>query len=256
MADRPDVLPALRASVDRLAALVRPLSDDEIAQQAYPSEWTIADVLSHLGSSAVIFGSGLADGLAGTTTPDDFNQRVWDEWNAKSPRAKVDDALAADAELIAAFEGLTEEDRARFKGSMGPLQLDFPTFVSFRMNEHLLHEWDVAVTLDPTDQLAADGTAIVIDAVSMIGQWAAKPKGQPRTITVRTVDPERTFSIAVEEDRVGWTTGEPVADPDVLLPAESFIRLVYGRLDPDHTPDTVTGDASALAQLREVFPGL
>ena len=48
----PDALLALRASVDRLSALVRPLGD-EMTHRAYPSACTIADVLSHVGSSGV-----------------------------------------------------------------------------------------------------------------------------------------------------------------------------------------------------------
>ena len=38
------------------------------------------------------------------------------------------------------------------------------------------------------------------------------------------------------------------------LPAESMCRLVYGRLDPDHTPAGVD-DGPVLARLRAVFPG-
>jgi hypothetical protein len=91
----PDPLGALRSSVDRLAALVRPLDDVAIAGRAYPSQWTIADVLSHLGSGAVIAQRRLDDALTGSPTPDDFNPSVWDEWNAKSPRTKVDDGLGA-----------------------------------------------------------------------------------------------------------------------------------------------------------------
>ena len=48
-----DPLDALRASADRLAALVEPLTPDELRLSAYPTEWTIAQVLSHLGSGAV-----------------------------------------------------------------------------------------------------------------------------------------------------------------------------------------------------------
>jgi len=44
------------------------------------------------------------------------------------------------------------------------------------------------------------------------------------------------------------------AASDLVLPAEAFERLVYGRLDPAHTPD-VEGDASLLDELRRVFPG-
>ena len=44
-------------------------------------------------------------------------------------------------------------------------------------------------------------------------------------------------------------------DPaDLRLPAEAFLRLVFGRLDPGHTPDSVDG-ADRLEELRTVFPG-
>jgi hypothetical protein len=43
----PDALAALRASVNRLSALVRPLGD-ELTHSAYPSAWSIADVMSHV----------------------------------------------------------------------------------------------------------------------------------------------------------------------------------------------------------------
>ena len=45
----------------------------------------------------------------------------------------------------------------------------------------------------------------------------------------------------------------PDADAELVLPAEAFVRLVYGRLDPGHTPP-VEGDAD-LDELRAVFPG-
>src|SRR5262249_52030783 len=83
-----DSLGASRTWVDGLAALVRPLDDATVAGPASPADWTIADVVSHLGSGAIIWTRRVDDALEGTTMPDDFSQRVWDEWNAKSPRAK------------------------------------------------------------------------------------------------------------------------------------------------------------------------
>ena len=82
-----DALPALRASVDRLAALVTPL-EDGVTDSAHPTEWTVADVVSHLGSGAVIWTRLLDDARDGATTPDGFTQTVWDEWDAKSHRAR------------------------------------------------------------------------------------------------------------------------------------------------------------------------
>jgi hypothetical protein len=42
--------------------------------------------------------------------------------------------------------------------------------------------------------------------------------------------------------------------PDLELPSEAFIRLVYGRLDPAHTPE-VSGRPTVLEELRRAFPG-
>jgi hypothetical protein len=39
------------------------------------------------------------------------------------------------------------------------------------------------------------------------------------------------------------------------LPAESFCRLVYGRLDADHSP-AVPANGEVLDLLRRVFPGI
>jgi len=52
---------------------------------------------------------------------------------------------------------------------------------------------------------------------------------------------------------VSLTPSTKRGGPDLELPAEAFVRLVYGRLDPDHTP-RVDGDFD-LESLRHVFPG-
>jgi hypothetical protein len=47
---------------------------------------------------------------------------------------------------------------------------------------------------------------------------------------------------------------EVEGDPERLtLPAEAFVRLVYGRLDPEH--DAGVDESIALDGLRDVFPG-
>ncbi len=252
----PDALSPLHSSVDRLTGLVRPLDDATLTRKAYPTEWTIADVLSHLGSAAVIMQRSVDDALAGTVKPDDFNQGVWDVWNAKSPRAKADDSLAADQALMARLDAVSPDERARFKSSLGPFDLDWDAFVGMRLNEHLLHGWDVAVTLDPASTLAPDGSAVVVDNLGLIGRFAAKPSGDPRTIMIGTTDPVRSFTVTVEADSAALAGGGGAGTPDVSMPAECLIRLVYGRLDGGHTPEAVTGEPSTLDQLRAVFPGV
>ena len=47
-------LEALGSSVRRLRLLVDGLSDDDLDTGAYPSRWSVAGVLSHIGSGAVV----------------------------------------------------------------------------------------------------------------------------------------------------------------------------------------------------------
>ena len=63
-----DRLEALHHSADRLRAFVAGLDDAALSRSAYPTEWTVADVCSHLGSGAVIMERRLQDLLAGVDT--------------------------------------------------------------------------------------------------------------------------------------------------------------------------------------------
>jgi uncharacterized protein (TIGR03083 family) len=187
-------LAALRSSVDRLRHLIEPLDESALVAPAYPTQWSVADVLSHIGSGAVILQRRLEDGLAGSSTPDDFAPSVWEAWNSKSPRVKADDALAADGELLARLEALTGDERARFTFSMGPMSFDIIGFVGLRLNEHALHTWDIEVATDPTAVLPADVAGVVIDNLELVVRFTAKPTGDPATIVVRISAPERHFT--------------------------------------------------------------
>ena len=55
----------LRNSHERLAGLVTPLTPEQLRAQSYDTDWTIAQVLSHLGSGAEIATLSLAAALGG-----------------------------------------------------------------------------------------------------------------------------------------------------------------------------------------------
>ena len=247
-------LDALRESVEHLHALVTPMSDGELEAPAYPSQWRIADVLSHIGSAAVIMGERISTGLRGKSLPDEFSPAVWDEWNAKSPRAKADDGLAADRAFLDRLLGATDEERAAVTISLGPMSFDFGGIIGLRLNEHVLHTWDVEVAGDPVVGLSRAGTPLVVDSLELIARYTGKPSAAGRTIAVRTTDPGRDFSVTTGPESVGFAPGASSSDADLTIPAEALVRLVYGRLDPGHTP-AVEGDGALLDDLRAVFPG-
>ncbi len=248
------ILGALGSSVEHLRSVVEPLGDAQLDQPAYPAEWSIADVLSHIGSGAVIMQRRLDDIVEGNATPDDFAPGVWESWNAKPARAKADDALPADRALLDRIESLSEGDRSSFRFALGPLELLFDGFVGMRLNEHALHTWDVEVAVRPTATVPAESVAHVVDNLELIARFTAMPTGSTEAIAVRTGQPRRDFSIELSSDAVTLGVGDQSRPPDLELPAEAFVRLVYGRLDPAHTPSTVR-DSGALAELRKVFPG-
>jgi uncharacterized protein (TIGR03083 family) len=249
----------LGVSVDRLHRLAAGLTAEQVRQPAYPSEWTVAQVLSHLGSGAVIMRHRLEATLAGDDLDDAFQQATWDTWNAKSPDDQVADALVADPAFYDALAAVGPDQRDGFRMALGPLELDFAAFVRLRLNEHALHTWDIAVALDPSAPLPADVTGQVVDALEMMAGWTGRPATEPHTLRIRTTDPGRDFTLELGIERVvlapslaGAGAGADAA-VDLELPAEALIRLVYGRLDPDHTPAGI--DGTYLDELRHTFPG-
>jgi uncharacterized protein (TIGR03083 family) len=244
---------ALRSSVARLRNLVSKMSDADLTGPAYPSEWSIADVLSHIGSGAVIMHRRLDDAIAGTDTPDDFVPGVWDTWNAKTPTAQRHDALAADAGLLDRIDSVTADAREAFSLAMGPMNLDFDAFVGMRLNEHAFHTWDIEVAADPAATIPEPAAALIVDSLELIARYTGKPTGDTTTITVATTTPARRFTVALTPESVTFTPTTAETPADVELTAEAFTRLVYGRLDPEHTPHN--DEDPLLDVLRRVFPG-
>ena len=249
-----DQLDALETSVARLRGIAEGLGADQLREPGYPTEWSIADVLSHIGSAAVIMQLRLDAALTGDDLADGFAQPIWDEWNAKSDDAKAADGLAADRALLERIESLTDEERSRFSMSMGPITVDYPQFIGLRLNEHALHTWDVEVAIDPGATLPPDATRLIIDSVAMIARFTGKATGSHHDLHVRTTEPARDFTLSLGGDAVSLTPCDDDHAPDLELPAEAMIRLVYGRLDADHTPP-VRGNAD-LDELRRTFPGV
>ena len=243
----------LRASVARLHELVRGLDVDQLESPSYCNGWSIADVLSHLGSSAVILRQRLQDARAGVENTIDA-QPIWDEWNAKTPRAKADDALTEDERLLEGIESVRRDEWERLTFNFGPVTVGLDVAVALRINEHALHTWDIEVMFDDDARLPPDAAAVVVDNLGFIARFTARPTGDEREVWVRTSHPERHFTVRLTSDTAELLEGDAGEQPDLVLPAEAFCRLVYGRLDPDHSP-AVEANGEVLDTLRRVFPG-
>ncbi|MGD0238871.1 MAG: maleylpyruvate isomerase family mycothiol-dependent enzyme [Streptosporangiaceae bacterium] len=251
---------ALRHSHDRLRAAAEPLSPDQLEQPSYASEWSIAQVLSHLGSQAEIFGLFLDAGLTGQDPPgrEEF-EPIWDSWNGKTPQAQASDALRADQATLERFESLDADQRTRLNLKLFGMELDAAGLARMRVSEHAIHAWDVLVALDPAATVAPDAVALLIDTLDQLAARSGKPDGQPRKVRVSTTDPAREFTLETTGEAVTLTPADGEVTPELGLselglPAEAFVRLVYGRMDDAHTPHVVTAGVE-LDELRPLFPG-
>ena len=249
-----DANTALRESTVRLRDLVEPLDAEQLRSPAYPTEWSIADVLSHLGSGATIFVRQVDDALSGTPTPSDFSRSVWDDWDARTPEDQAAGVLTADDALVARVDELTPGDAAKISIPLGPFTLTFDQYLGLRLNEHVLHTWDVEVMFNADAVIPSEAVGPELDNLGFVARFAAKPSGAEGTYVVRTKDPVKSYVITLATDAVTTVESDDDAPADVELPAEAFIRLLCGRLDADHTPSDVTG-VEHLDALRAVFPG-
>lgn len=251
-----EVEAALHRSQDRLAAAVADLSAEELTGPSYDTGWSVADVLSHLGSGASIAGLTVDAGLGRRGAPE-FEEldALWSTWDAKPPQDQAADAVAANAALLDRIGGLTAEQREAFTVEMFNGRQDLLGMLLLRLGEHAVHTWDVLVARDPVAQLAPDATTALLAGLDELVSRAGQRSEVPLRVAVRTTDPAAAFLLEVDGDgprlQVGSTA---VAPATITLSAEAFIRLVYGRLDDGHADD-VQVDGCELADLRAVFPG-
>lgn len=252
---------ALRSGHDDLLEVVRGLSPDDLRRQSVATEWDVSQVLSHLGSGAVIGLAALEASLEGRPNPGtDFNKEVWARWDGMGPDERADEFVAANTALVERYEGLDDATREDLRVDLGFLPQPIPvaTAGNFRLNEFALHSWDVRASFDPAADVRPEAVDLLVDHIGGLLGWIAKPEalgGRSVTVAVTTTDPDRTFGLSLGD---GASLGDAPASPDatLALPAEAWLRLLTGRLRPEHTPDGVRADGDVdLDTLRRVFPG-
>src|SRR5689334_2824573 len=253
---------ALRAGHDRLVTEVEDLGPDDLFAQSGAAEWPVHGVLSHLGSGAEIARLTLLSQLApsGTEVAAPDVEAIWDRWNALGADERAKGFVEANGELVALYESLSDDQLRDARIDLGylPEPIDIATLASMRLSEQTLHGWDVIVAHEPDAPLMPEAVPHLIERSGALLGWIGKA-GQvderPVAILVRTSDPERRFGLYIA-DSVSLGEAPEVPTGTLDLPAESWLRLVAGRLGAARTPSavSVSGPVS-LDDLRRVFPG-
>jgi uncharacterized protein (TIGR03083 family) len=242
----------LRISHHRLARVMGSSSAPEATASAFPKEWTVADVLSHLGSGAEIFTLILDRLENGQEAPsqDDF-VAIWDRWNAKTPDDQVRDGLSSDAAFVERAVAMrTETEKVPAFGSL------FATadFLAMRLQEHVVHTWDVEVATDKTARIPATHLPFLLEQLPSVAPRSAREVDAPRSVRVHVSSPDADFRVDMDEE----TTLVRVDDggkADLALPAECFVRLVFGRLTAVRAVVRSEDEAVVASDLTRVFVG-
>ncbi len=247
-----DPIRVLRTSHEKFATTVAGLDAEQVSGPSYASDWSIADTASHLGSQAEIFGAFLDAGLAGDEPPGgDSFPPIWERWNAMAPADQVSASVQANEAFVSRVEALTEQERAGFSISLFGQDLDLAGMARVRLSEHALHTWDIAVALEDASVVPADAVEVLAPGLHPVLGRAMRAVEGAGSIEVVTRDPETGYVVDLE-------AAAPSDDPGgsrITMPAEAFVRLVYGRLDADHTPSGIDDPDGVLDTLRQAFPG-
>ncbi len=256
LADR--TIAALRVLHDDLAGVVPTLTEAQLTVPSGASEWTVAQVLSHLGSGSEIALASYRSALTESSAPGpDFNQQVWARWDAMSPQDQANGFVEHDARLVETVEGLSADQRANLLISLGfgPSPFTVATVAGLRLNEVALHHWDVRVALDPTVGVNGEAAAVLLEQFSGALGFILGFVGKADALAAPAVVDVSGFGLVIA-DQVSVRHTAEGATATFDGPLEAAVRLVGGRLRPEYTPDAVrvVGNVD-LDDLRRVFPG-
>ena len=177
---------------------------------------------------------------------------IWDRWNALPPTEQVRRSIEANEAFVTRVEQTSDEQRDRVLLAAFGSDRDLAGLLTMRLGELAVHAWDTAVALDDTATVSADAVDLLVDELTATAGRAGNSAPGVEPVTVVTTDPSRAFVLEVGDGVTLEPNGDAGPDP-LVLPAEALVRLVYGRLDADHTPAGL--DDPRLATLRTVFPG-
>jgi uncharacterized protein (TIGR03083 family) len=212
-----DWLAAAVSSHERLSSLVGQLGPDEVAGPSYCTEWSIAQVLSHLGSGAQIFSLFLRAGLDGGPAPGmpEF-EPIWERWNAMSPAVQSAEGLVADRLFVDQLLALDDQQRQSWQLDMFGEVRDLTGLLRLRLGEHAVHSWDVAVIGDPTATVAPDAAALLIDTLDPLAARTGRAPEGPIRVSVTPMDRNADFSwcpTMMASSFVPWTTSPAMTAP-------------------------------------------
>lgn len=246
---------ALHHEHDVLEALLPNLPDNALAAPSGASEWTVAQALSHLGSSAEITRKPLAR-AAGEPVEEEDDRAVWARWDSSSPVDQAAGFVRHDTAYLETVDGLTPEQRETLTVDLGFLPEPVPVVVALgmRLNEVAAHSWDVRVGLDPAAEVTDQSAEVLVEHFQSTLAFLLGFSTKPGEVSEQVRLAVPGGGVLIDD---GVTVVAEAADPTATLEGApgATVRLLTGRLrTPYDAAVSVSGNVS-LDELRRVFPG-
>ncbi len=256
-------LAALETSSQRTRALVEDLTEEQLELPSFDREWTIAQVLSHLGSASEI-GTILIDrALAGETTAPgrELAVPIWQRWDAMTPLEQREAWYESDARHRAALASLValgpeRLEVLRIPYFAGPLTVT--VYAGYRLSEQTVHGWDIAVGLDPAAAIPQPELSLLWDRIDLVASRfrdeATLERLRPQRVADTLTDEDETYRLDLADElHLVADAALDEATGSVAGPAETVLRLVYGRNRP--IDEIEISGAMTLDDVRSLFPG-
>jgi uncharacterized protein (TIGR03083 family) len=255
-----DWLNALHATSERLDRQVRSLSERDLARSSFAEGWSVAQVLSHLGSGAEIGAMLVERGLKGWTNGPvrDDVLPIWERWDALGPLEQRAAWQDANARHLGLLDSLDAAQRASARVPYFAGLLSVTDYAGYRLSEHSVHGWDIAVALDPTATIPADELRLLWKRLDLVATRFRDPdtlsRLAPAQLAVTLTDEQRTLLLDLDSELHIYPANP--ADPvgTVTGTADAVLRLVYGRHRPGADAVTAVGQLT-VDDLRALFPG-
>ena len=255
----------MRVEYDRLLGYLAALEPEGWEEQSACAEWPVRQVVSHIGSQPLIHGAMLEANLRGAEPMTDEQRRaIWDRFDSLGPDELLRELRQGNEEYFRLIASLTDEQLgATISGFAGPAPV--ATYLAGRLNELVIHAWDIVWARDMAATLASDAVPDLVGLNLTPTRLAGlvKPDRSERlvdkTVEFHLRDPEGFVTLRLARDNVEALEAE-ADDPDLRaeLAAEVFVRLLWGRYD---VAAGVLGGQLILSQpalaqpLQALFPG-
>lgn len=239
---------ALRSSHRDLVTFAETIPAAERSRRSYCTQWSVAQVYSHLGSGAEIGLANVRAALTGTEPAD--NKKIWQRWDSLSADEMISGFTVADARYLDALDQLDIGDLDDVLVQVDALfRLPVDLSMVLRLAEHALHSWDVHVSFQPDAEVDPRAAELLIDLYppeigSMVATRMVAGRAGRAALRVDIDSAPRTLALTFA-DTVVLKPVQPGNEPSytgrLRVPTPgAWARLLTGRLDDDHLPAGVT----------------